>query len=385
MVGNTVERGTSGEDSLHRSVEAMTDVADPEWLLLSGIPTSFLFSQRRRTTSVKRFVIKVLEPIPKPVPGKVSARDQKPGLSPNQPVHPPKAEESLDINKQEYVKMLYVLYKNSGVHSGRALRKELARAHHGPVVGGFPKRFKQIIRRRGEPEFVINLGTTESFNISSRFLNHRDMVRASSNKKQARRIFAEEGIPAPRLFLRASEIGQSDLPVVGRTSYHKKGQGFWFCKTLSDVRRAVQQGATHFLEFVPNTREYRVHTFAKDIESKEERGVRDYASIKISEKVWQGQGKPNPNSPQKNHTFGWTFLGPQDRREEELDVVRHAAKQAIASLGMDFGAVDVMYRVKTKTPYVLEVNSTPSLANEVADTCSRYAQRILKTLGKLEE
>jgi len=281
--------------------------------------------------------------------------------------------------------MLYVLYKNSGVHSGRTLRKELSRIHQGPVAGGFPKRLQQTVRRKGEPEFVINLGTTEDFNLGSRFINHKDMVRASSNKKKARKIFAEEGVPAPKLFARAAEIGQSDLPVIGRTTYHKKGQGFWFCRSLSEVRRAIQQGATHFLEFIPNTREYRVHTFAKDIEAEGERGVRDYVSVKISEKVWQGKGEPNPNTPQKNHNFGWTFLGPQGRREEEMDVVRYAAKQAIASLGMDFGAVDVMYRIKTKTPYVLEVNSTPSLANETADTCSRYAQRILKTLGKLGE
>lgn len=282
--------------------------------------------------------------------------------------------------------MLYVLYKNSGCHSGRALRKALAGQHSEAVLGGFPKRFQKIMRERGEPEYVINLGTTEDYEIGATIINNREMVRTSSNKKQARRTFAEAGIPAPKLFLRAADIAEKDLPVVGRTSYHKKGQGFWFCRTLAEVQRAVRAGATHFLEFVPNTREYRVHTFIKPRAlGQEEREPEDYASIKISEKVWQGKNKPDPNEPQKNHEFGWTFLGPQNRREEELDVVRHAAKQAIAALGMDFGAVDVMYRIKTKRPYVLEVNSTPSLADENADTCERYATRILKTLGKLKE
>ncbi len=282
--------------------------------------------------------------------------------------------------------MLYVLYKNSGCYSGRALRKALASKHNGPVLGGFPKRFQKIMRQKGEPEYVINLGTTENYEISAAVINNREMVRTSSNKKQARRTFAEVGVPAPRLFPRGADVAELDLPVVGRTSYHKGGQGFWFCKTLGEVRRAVQAGATHFLEFVPNTREYRVHTFIKPRALEQgERSWEDYASIKISEKVWQGKNKPDPNEPQKNHEFGWTFLGPQNRREEELDVVRHAAKQAIAALGMDFGAVDVMYRIKTKRPYVLEVNSTPSLADENADTCERYATRILKTLGKLKE
>ncbi len=94
---------------------------------------------------------------------------------------------------------------------------------------------------------------------------------------------------------------------------------------------------------------------------------------------------PSKNAPQKNHEFGWTFLGPQDRRVEELDVVRHAAKQGIAALGLDCGAVDVMYRVRSKQPYVLEVNSTPSLSDENANTCEVYATRILKTLSVKEK
>lgn len=282
--------------------------------------------------------------------------------------------------------MLYVLYKGSGCHSGRALRKALAEAYDGTVLGGYPKRFQKILKRDGEPEFVINLGTTEEYNIGSTFLNDREMVRTASNKRKARQTFAEVGIPAPQLFLRASDVARSALPVIGRTSYHRKGQGFWFCKTPDQVRRAVDRGATHFLDFIPNTREYRVHTFVKARAlGQEERTADDYVSIKISEKVWQGEGAPGPNEPQKNHEFGWTFLGQQNRREEELDVVRHAAKEAIAALGMDFGAVDVMYRVRTKQPFVLEVNSTPSLADEQANTCDVYANRILKTIGKLKE
>ena len=78
-------------------------------------------------------------------------------------------------------------------------------------------------------------------------------------------------------------------------------------------------------------------------------------------------------------------MAPKDRREEELDVVRYAAKQANAALGLDFGAVDVMSRVRAKQPYVLEVNSTPSLSDENATTCEVYANRILKTIRAPKE
>jgi hypothetical protein len=284
--------------------------------------------------------------------------------------------------------MLYVLYSNSGVHSGRALRQALSEMYKKRVSGGFPKRFAQVCRKEGVPEAIINLGVTDEIGFEGLVLNTQEMVRAASNKRKARVLFEGANVPAPRLFTSATAVTQECLPVIARTSYHCKGEGFWFCKTLQDVQKAVRAGATHFLEFVGNTREYRVHTFIKGKHLKAERKNRTheaYISTKISEKVWQGEGKPSADEPQKNHEFGWTFLGPQDRRPDELDVVRHAAKQAIAALGMDFGAVDVMYSIRNKLPYVLEVNSTPSLADAQADTCETYAKRILKTLGGKED
>jgi len=280
--------------------------------------------------------------------------------------------------------MLYVLYRNSGVYSGRALRRRLAELYNGKVAGGFPKRLALIRKSAGEPNVIVNLGVTDAFDFKGQILNSRDMVRASSNKKQARQQFEEAGVPAPQLFLTAKDVKADNLPVVGRTSYHSKGRGFWFCKTLQEVRDAVNSGATHFLEFIPGSREYRVHSFIKSDYLEvpcEERTPDHFVSIKISEKVWTSPGEPDAAAPQKNHQFGWTFLGHQNRRKEELDVIRYAAKQTMAALGMDFGAVDVMYRMRNKQPYVLEVNSTPSLADENSDTCERYARRILYTIG----
>lgn len=284
--------------------------------------------------------------------------------------------------------MFYVLYHSSGVYSGRILRKTLEKVHKERVSGGYPKRLSLLRKRGFEPDTIINLGVTNKLEFNGLLLNSPEMVKESSNKKKARKKFLKVDVPSPKLYLYSSDVKKEDLPVIGRTSYHSKGKGFWFCKTLHEVQRAVDRGATHFLEFISKTREYRVHTFIKNkyLEvSREERIPNHFVSIKISEKVWTGQGIPDPYAPQKNHDFGWSFLGQQNRRVEELDVVRHSAKQAIAALGMDFGAVDVMYKLRNKLPYVLEVNSTPSLSDNNADTCERYAHRILKTIGVNQE
>lgn len=279
--------------------------------------------------------------------------------------------------------MLFVLYQNSGCHSGRALRKMLAQETKEEVSGGFPARFKKALKKGSTPRVVINLGTTDDYPYDGRMLNCQNMVRSAANKKGARKVFAEKGIPAPELYILPGKIPKDAYPVIGRTSYHSKGKGFWFCKNAAAVKSASNAGATHFLKFIPKTREYRVHTFIKSQHqglSPEERKADHYVSIKISEKGWTGETEPDPNEPQKNHTFGWVFMGPQNRSEEELNVVRHVAKNAIAALGMDFGAVDVMFHIHSKRPYVLEVNSTPSLADENADTCARYVQRLSKTI-----
>lgn len=281
--------------------------------------------------------------------------------------------------------MLYVLYQSSGCHSGRALRKELAQELGEPVGGGFPSRFKKSLQKGNAPHAVINLGTTDDYDYEGPLMNSQAMVRSAANKRQARITFQEQEVAAPALYLEVKDIPKrGGYPVIGRTSYHSKGRGFWFCRNVTEARSAKRAGATHFLEFIPGAREYRVHVFVKTghmDKPSEERKPEHFISAKISEKVWEGRGKaPEKDQLQKNHAFGWTFLGPQDRDEGELGVVRHTAKVAMASLGLDFGAVDIMFRLRNKRPFTLEINSTPSLADEQADTCQRYAARLLKMI-----
>jgi len=275
--------------------------------------------------------------------------------------------------------MLYVLYESPGIHSGRALRSELSKLLKLPVLGGFPERLANAARKFGAPSHVINLGCPRELPYESIVFNSREKVLASSDKRRARIAFRDALVPAPKLYLHTADVPDTAFPIVGRTSHHKKGLGFWLCRNRRELDRASAAGATHFLEFIANTREYRVHVFSKTgALGTTERSTDDFVSVKISEKVWQGQGEPNPDEPQKNHDFGWTFLGQQDRREEELDVVRHVAKQAMSCLKMDFGAVDVMYQIRNKIPYVLEVNSTPSMSDDNANTCEVYAERFAR-------
>jgi D-alanine-D-alanine ligase-like ATP-grasp enzyme len=98
------------------------------------------------------------------------------------------------------------------------------------------------------------------------------------------------------------------------------------------------------MEFVEAAREYRVHVFKGK-------------SIRISEKDFTEDGEYVTRKPQ-----------------HEIRHVRNAAKEAVAALGLDFGAVDIL--ATDDQCWVLEVNAAPGVGGTMpqlyADTFHRW-------------
>lgn len=186
------------------------------------------------------------------------------------------------------------------------------------------------------------------------------------NKRTALLKMRGEGIPTPALYLPSPNAPTGslvdcdtggyvtpDYSVIGRPDRHRAGKHFYFCTDQREVDRAISRGATHFLEYIEGGREFRVHiAFGK--------------SIKLAEKVG-GTGYV------KTREHGWYFAYPQDFNHKVS--MREVAKEAVMSLGLDFGAVDVIY--KDRQYYVLEVNSAPALTSR-ADTLERYARAFVE-------
>lgn len=171
------------------------------------------------------------------------------------------------------------------------------------------------------------------------------------SKRQALERMIEAGVPTPRLYT-INEITERSLPVIGRTERHWGGNGLWLCKSLLEVELARRSGATHFLSFIENAREFRVHVaFGK--------------SIKIAEKIG-GRGHV------RNVKHGYYFAYPDFNHKQTL---RRVAKEAVLSSRLDFGAVDVLY--SEGKFYVLEVNSAPSLTSR-SDALERYVKAFLR-------
>ena len=276
---------------------------------------------------------------------------------------------------------IFVLYDKSGIHSGRTLGQHLIRKLHGKatVRRGRPKRLELLLSRGERYDYIINVGWFRDFNTGgAKVLNIPSAISNSSNKRKARIKFKSESVPAPQLWLRPDEIPEAKLPVIARTTHHSKGRGLWFCRTKGQARDASSKGATHYLKFVPNVREFRVHVMAPGPEldkHKEE----DYRVIKVSEKLPKGSARPDDIV--KNHDNGWYFGYPENKKDPVLPIVRRVSKKAIKEFGLHWGAVDIMISRDNGEPYVLEINSTPCLTDDSSNTLEKYANNLCILVG----
>lgn len=205
------------------------------------------------------------------------------------------------------------------------------------------------IIRKSRPESDVNWGRA----VANSTLNPD--ISNVTNKRVMRELFKEHGVPMPRLYDMDIMLQAFPIPLVGRPDKHTKKRGFWLCNSWADVVRAKQgrrrkKAATHFMEFVQSEREYRVHVFKGK-------------SIRISRKEFEEDGSNK-----------YTTAKPGDIK---LRSVREAAKAAVAAVGLDFGAVDILAAGSdNEQVWVLEVNAAPGLGGTMPqlylDTFKRW-------------
>lgn len=94
--------------------------------------------------------------------------------------------------------------------------------------------------------------------------------------------------------------------------------------------------------------------------------------IDFSKKKRRSGGESNPYI--KNSDNGWVFC----RQDEVLpDMVRQEAIKAVSALGLNFGAVDVLFKERDSKVFVLEVNTAPGLEGTTLDRYSEYFRRFV--------
>lgn len=191
-------------------------------------------------------------------------------------------------------------------------------------------------------------------------------VAAASNKLVTfRALENKDGIRIPEFTdshttaLSWLNSGSGDVVVRSTLTGHS-GAGITIAKTPDQLILAPL-----YVKYVKKQKEFRVHVaFGEVIDVQEKRKRRD-----------DDNGESIPTNYQiRNHHTGWVYC------RENISLPRGCAEMAtttVRTLGLDFGAVDLIYNEKRDEIYVLEVNTAPGLEGT---TVEKYANAFVRNL-----
>lgn len=213
--------------------------------------------------------------------------------------------------------------------------------------------------RGGMGKAIINWGAgtlPDQVMACQRVLNKPDAIRKASNKLKSFELFQEAGVTIPPFWTDENEAMQAFNAghcLVARTVLNgHSGAGIVI---ITDPAEHVK--APLYTAYIKKQEEYRYHVFmgqVVDIQRKARK--RDVPDDAVN---WQV----------RNLDGGFIFA-----REGVVasPVASEEAVKAVAALGLDFGAVDLIYNAREDKYYVLEVNTAPGLSGTTLDG---YKQR----------
>lgn len=209
-----------------------------------------------------------------------------------------------------------------------------------------------------EEENVINWGNHILGNADYYFkLNVPTAVSRTSNKRLSRKFLGESGIRVPytRFSNRISGYRDMNYPVIVRPSFHMGGRDFNLVENyqhLQSILWGLDSANFYVSEVFHKTHEYRVH-------------VGHGRVLFISEKpLVAGEIRANHLVNQEDwRALHWKEFHPGICQE---------SIRAVEALGLDYGAVDIMYNSTNNTWAICEVNTSPSVTSEYSS--GKYAQ-----------
>lgn len=221
----------------------------------------------------------------------------------------------------------FLLYHNISSKTGKELKRVL-NISGGTDVGD------------NRTDKLIRWGNSNAIRYQARaVLNKKDALNLCADKQRALQVMTSAGVKVPPTATRFDgEI------LIGRTATHTQGKGLFVIASQRDFDLAKNNlRCTHFMTYIPTEREYRVHVFQQQvIASAEKRMSDDATSLHV-----------------RNYETGWKFKYLESCPSD----ISNVAIAATRSLGIDFGAVDVIKSINGNI-YVLEVNTAPSLIKE---------------------
>jgi hypothetical protein len=177
----------------------------------------------------------------------------------------------------------------------------------------------------------------------------------ATNKLQQLQKFKDAGILVPP-FWGQLPTAVTDFPVLGRTLNHHGGKDI---RLIMEAASAAFGGTSdYYIRYIPRATEYRTWIYRR-----RHLGTYEKVQVKAANRIGA------------NYRNGFSFqLTPAEAVPEAL---REIASKAVESLGLDFGAVDVL-KGQDGALYVLEVNTAPGVEGENRQVIQSLANKITK-------
>lgn len=227
------------------------------------------------------------------------------------------------------------------------------------TIGGRVLRLEGSRYQPRPGDLVINWGNSDPAHpafgaiLTGKVLNKTESIRTASNKLNSFCRLSLIGASVPNFWADAQEIPDDAFPICCRTILNgHSGAGIVIADTRSDLVNAPL-----YVQYVKKLEEFRVH-------------VVDGEVIFIQRKARRHDAE-NVDYRVRNLANGFNFVL-SDVADPRLN---NEAINAVSSLGLDFGAVDIIYNQRQDRYYVLEVNCAPGLEQRTADM---YAEAFRK-------
>lgn len=198
--------------------------------------------------------------------------------------------------------------------------------------------------------------------ITPSWLNKPHNVEYATNKLSALEILEDNEIPIPAFTSNGGEAYEWDSGVMVRrvlTSHSGRG-ALYVNKDDRELLIGSLSGAPLYTKYIKKSSEYRVHVFQGSVIDQQQKRLRE--------------GSEGNDFQIRSFDNGWVFC----RDNVNLgDNALSLAVRSVAALGLDFGAVDIVFNSHYNEYFVLEVNTAPGLVGATLDSYSNAIRGIL--------
>lgn len=226
-------------------------------------------------------------------------------------------------------------------------------------LGGLVLKVEGSRFRARQDDVVINWGSSTGPRVGiphTQIINPPDKVKIASNKLDffmTMDVKDKEVVPPFWTHTDRSQIPESAYPIVCRTVLDgHSGAGIVIAKSPDEL-----VSAPLYVKYIKKQQEFRVHVGDGEVIAVQRKARRrDVADADVN---WEVRSKDN----------GFVFVR---NGFDTPDSVTDVATRAVAAVGLDFGAVDVVFNERESKAYVLEINTAPGIEGTTVEDYVRY-------------